>query len=196
MKNFKEFVNESIRPKQTIFYFPNATIFGLYMFEMEGQISDGKYENDKTKYDKWINTLSIKQGEPAYKSYFNLMKFDISDIYKEFKNTWGIRIYYYAKYSNVLNDFDLYNKVYSEGDDSYIRKLIENISKIIEDDKSYEDALKYFNEFSKKYNNISYLDKIFNEDIYNKYKNSKYSENDLMKDLETLSETFKNKIPY
>ena len=47
--------------KNTTIHFENASAMCLYFMEMEGQISDGKYENSRP-YDHWKWVLDINNA--------------------------------------------------------------------------------------------------------------------------------------
>lgn len=186
----------------TTFYFPNCSVLSLYCFEMEGQITDGKYENINTGWNKWFSCLNIKQGESGYESPYKIYPYTITDFYKKYIDDWGIRMYYYAKYANAVDNFNFIYNIYNiEKSRGWISTFIEYFCKAIESGKTFEETIEYiynmFDEYNKiipAVNNIKdYVDVLFNEHIYNKYKNSNYSLDDLKKDLRILAKTFKNK---
>lgn len=59
MKSILEYINEAVGHKQGALVFPNISSLLLYVYELEGQISDGKYEN-VSPLDHWKWVLDIK----------------------------------------------------------------------------------------------------------------------------------------
>lgn len=59
MKTILEYINEAQGHKQGALVFPNISSLILYVYELEGQISDGKYEN-ASPLDHWKWILDIK----------------------------------------------------------------------------------------------------------------------------------------
>lgn len=186
----------------TTFYFPSCSVLSLYCFEMEGQITDGKYENVNTGWQKWFSSYNIKFGESGYESPYKIYPYTITDFYKNYIDSWGIRMYYYAKYADAIDNFNFIYNIYKNVNLSgWASMFIEYFGKAVESGKTFEETMEFifnkFDEISKITPSINkikdYLNVLFNRYIYNKYKNSNYSLDDLKKDLRILAKTFKNK---
>lgn len=194
MKQLNNYINESLKTNTT-FYMPSAEVLSLYLFEAEGQISDGKYENEKTNWEKWFDKINFVQGDPGFKSRCKIYPYEFDDIIdiKEIE----IRMLTYGRLAKVL-EFDFIKELYVVDVYYDIRTFIEFIGNMLNENLSYNEAKIKFDKKIKSYSHMKknlseYLHKIFNEELYEKYKKSKYSLSELKSDIKLLDEVFINK---
>lgn len=196
MKDFSTYITESLGTTNMTLYCPSATVLALYLFEAEGQISDGKYENEDTNWEKWISKIKFVEGDPGYHTRLkHIYPYEFDDIIdiKEIKD----RMLIYGKIGKVLG-FDALKTLYEDDMHYYIRDVIEDIGRMIAKKASYEDIQKAIEERAddgifRKRGVPEYLPKVFNENLYQKYLKASYSTSELTSDIKLLDEMFRNR---
>lgn len=138
--------------KNLIIHFENAAAMVIYLWEMEGQISDGKYENSRP-YDhwKWINYVDnmVIDGKNGIEnsSIFRFSHYDgsfykkytLNEWFSEYIKKWrkekdtrykfGTRIIAFGKFGHIYPEitYDIVSKF------NYAEILLESIQSMIED---------------------------------------------------------------
>ena len=152
--------------KNTTIHFENASAMCLYFMEMEGQISDGKYENSRP-YDHWkwvldindavvdgtsgLENASYTRGWYCYGDEYR-KKYNLNEWFGKYirswrkdgnsEYTWATRIIAYGKFGKIYP-----NITYAELKKfNYICVMLESLQMAIERGKT--DPEKLFNELT------------------------------------------------
>ena len=185
--------------KDITIHFENASAMCLYCLEMEGQISDGKYENSRP-YDHWrwvtrvtdmivdgnkglegdgVYSRGMQRGETFVKKY-NLNEWFTQYIKRwrkknDAENIWATRIIAYGKLGKIFPDMT-YKQLINIGQIhillDYLQGLIETRETNV--DIIYDMLIKYISESFKDYLNEECLTLVLNKDFIEKFVNLKY----------------------
>lgn len=190
--------------------FANMATAAIFKMEMEGQISDGKYENTRPqnhwhwvtkKYEYHINEDDLGGDYPYRRLWsYNLREW-VGYIKKadngETSWEWARRVIYYAQFANVLSENDL-TTMMEEAD--YLRGLIETLGFYIKDHGT--DAYKWdaFIDYVKS-TRAWYINDLSKATLFTKKNADKfvaatgtYTLKDLRSDLLLMSETVNTQI--
>lgn len=198
--------------KDITIHFENASAMCLYCLEMEGQISDGKYENSRP-YDHWrwvtrvtdmivdgnkglegdgVYSRGMQRGETFVKKY-NLNEWFTQYIKRwrkknDAENIWATRIIAYGKLGKIFPDMT-YKRLINI---SQIHILLDYLqSRLIEMretnvDVIYDKLIKYINESFKDYLNEECLTLVLNKDFIEKFVNLKYDIKECKADCKSM----------
>lgn len=202
MGNLKEYINKSypnsLLPMyeskgETEIYFPTIAAALIYWFELEGQISDGYWENSRPfNHWKWISDAEIKidKDKCGYTGPTHRLRYSTEWLRKYVKKAlkgqggdynWTIRVFNYAKLGSVLTEAE-FNKI---NDKSDYRSILENMPEEPVDQAGLEAAYAT-SEYRKKY--WEGVKSFFTDDILKRYYESNYGWSEFEDDLE-LAET-------
>ena len=152
MKNITNYILESIGHNHISLVFPNMSSLILYKYELEGQISDGKYENSRPdEHWKWINnvgTIKIGKTPGCYNG-------ENSNLGTKYKNS-NTRRY------NIKNHRDI--KTIITKDSNEYDKFIKTATKLGIDTSGYEN--KEISIPNKKYNIDDFVKDYTNDNNY------------------------------
>ena len=198
--------------KDITIHFENASAMCLYCLEMEGQISDGKYENSRP-YDHWrwvtrvtdmivdgnkglegdgVYSRGMQRGETFVKKY-NLNEWFTQYIKRwrkknDAKNIWATRIIAYGKLGKIFPDMT-YKRLINI---SQIYILLDYLqSRLIEMGETnvdiiYDMLIKYIRTSFKDYLNDECLTLILNKDFIEKFVNLKYDIKECKADCKSM----------
>ena len=198
--------------KDITIHFENASAMCLYCLEMEGQISDGKYENSRP-YDHWrwvtrvtdmivdankglegdgIYSRGMQRGETFVKKY-NLNEWFTQYIKRwrkknDAKNIWATRIIAYGKLGKIFPDMT-YKRLINI---SQIHILLDYLqSRLIEMGETnvdiiYDMLIKYIRTSFKDYLNDECLTLVLNKDFIEKFVNLKYDIKECKADCKSM----------
>lgn len=151
--------------KNTTIHFENASAMCLYFMEMEGQLSDGKYENSRP-YDHWkwlcnvnnavvdgtfgLENTSYERGLCFSKEYRK--KYNLNEWFSKYirgwrkdgkaEYMWATRIIAYGKFGKIYPNIT-YNELKKF---NYVEVLLESLQMKIENGEN--DPEKLFNELT------------------------------------------------
>lgn len=198
--------------KDITIHFENASAMCLYCLEMEGQISDGKYENSRP-YDHWrwvtrvtdmivdgnkglegdgVYSRGMQRGETFVKKY-NLNEWFTQYIKRwrkknDAKNIWATRIIAYGKLGKIFPDMT-YKRLINI---SQIHILLDYLqSRLIEMGETnvdiiYDMLIKYIRTSFKDYLNDKCLTLVLNKDFIEKFVNLKYDIKECKADCKSM----------
>lgn len=198
--------------KDITIHFENASAMCLYCLEMEGQISDGKYENSRP-YDHWrwvtrvtdmivdgnkglegdgVYSRGMQRGETFVKKY-NLNEWFTQYIKRwrnknDAKNIWATRIIAYGKLGKIFPDMT-YKRLINI---SQIHILLDYLqSRLIEMGETnvdiiYDMLIKYIRTSFKDYLNDECLTLVLNKDFIEKFVNLKYDIKECKTDCKSM----------
>ena len=186
---------------------PNNSIMALYMFEMEGQISDGKYENSHPyNHWHWLNDVDniVKDSKCGISSEGRNRRIWVSNKYninewvtyingwrkgnEKYKNYgWATRVIGYAKFGMIYPELS-YEEMNNMRNISVLLELLqmlvekeennpEKIFNLLTDFSNYPWREEYYNKYK---NYITF-------DFVKKYLEIEYTTKDLKNDLKTLA---------
>lgn len=181
--------------KEYEIHFTTKGALAIYECELQGQVSDGYWENARpSNHWKWVtNTKSVydKDGN-FYTGPAHRIKYSTAWVLKYVRNAmknpdgdygWAIRIFNYGKFGSILPD----NKIDEFIKDAYnIRGIFEYLPK-----EKPEDIEKWLDEFTNgKDWRKDYVKAIkkFGVEYLDKFYDSKYDMNDFMDDLDAAEE--------
>ena len=197
--------------KDITIHFENASAMCLYCLEMEGQISDGKYENSRP-YDHWrwvtrvtdmivdgnkglegdgVYSRGMQRGETFVKKY-NLNEWFTQYIKSwrkknDAENIWATRIIAYGKLGKIFPDMT-YKQMINIGQIhillDYLQGLIETRETNV--DIIYDMLIKYISESFKDYLNEECLTLVLNKDFIEKFVNLKYDIKECKADCKSM----------
>lgn len=198
--------------KDITIHFENASAMCLYCLEMEGQISDGKYENSRP-YDHWrwvtrvtdmivdgnkglegdgVYSRGMQRGETFVKKY-NLNEWFTQYIKRwrkknDAKNIWATRIIAYGKLGKIFPDMT-YKRLINIGQIHILLDYLQ--SRLIEMretnvDVIYDKLIKYISESFKDYLNEECLTLVLNKDFIEKFVNLKYDIKECKADCKSM----------
>ena len=197
--------------KDITIHFENASAMCLYCLEMEGQISDGKYENSRP-YDHWrwvtrvtdmivdgnkglegdgVYSRGMQHGETFVKKY-NLNEWFTQYIKRwrkknDAENIWATRIIAYGKLGKIFPDMT-YKQLINIGQIhillDYLQGLIETRETNV--DIIYDMLIKYISESFKDYLNEECLTLVLNKDFIEKFVNLKYDIKECKADCKSM----------
>ena len=197
--------------KDITIHFENASAMCLYCLEMEGQISDGKYENSRP-YDHWrwvtrvtdmivdgnkglegygVYSRGMQRGETFVKKY-NLNEWFTQYIKRwrkknDAENIWATRIIAYGKLGKIFPDMT-YKQLINIGQIhillDYLQGLIETRETNV--DIIYDMLIKYISESFKDYLNEECLTLVLNKDFIEKFVNLKYDIKECKADCKSM----------
>ena len=197
--------------KDITIHFENASAMCLYCLEMEGQISDGKYENSRP-YDHWrwvtrvtdmivdgnkglegdgVYSRGMQRGETFVKKY-NLNEWFTQYIKRwrkknDAENIWETRIIAYGKLGKIFPDMT-YKQLINIGQIhillDYLQGLIETRETNV--DIIYDMLIKYISGSFKDYLNEECLTLVLNKDFIEKFVNLKYDIKECKADCKSM----------
>lgn len=198
--------------KDITIHFENASAMCLYYLEMEGQISDGKYENSRP-YDHWrwvtrvtdmivdgnkglegdgVYSRGMQRGETFVKKY-NLNEWFTQYIKRwrkknDAENIWATRIIAYGKLGKIFPDMT-YKQLINIGQIHILLDYLQ--SRLIEMretnvDVIYDKLIKYISESFKDYLNEECLTLVLNKDFIEKFVNLKYDIKECKADCKSM----------
>lgn len=198
--------------KDITIHFENASAMCLYCLEMEGQISDGKYENSRP-YDHWrwvtrvtdmivdgnkglegdgVYSRGMQRGETFVKKY-NLNEWFTQYIKRwrkknDAENIWATRIIAYGKLGKIFPDMT-YKQLINIGQINILLDYLQ--SRLIEMretnvDVIYDKLIKYISESFKDYLNEECLTLVLNKDFIEKFVNLKYDIKECKADCKSM----------
>lgn len=198
--------------KDITIHFENASAMCLYCLEMEGQISDGKYENSRP-YDHWrwvtrvtdmivdgnkglegdgVYSRGMQRGETFVKKY-NLNEWFTQYIKRwrkknDAENIWATRIIAYGKLGKIFPDMT-YKQLINIGQIHILLDYLQ--SRLIEMretnvDVIYDKLIKYISESFKDYLNEECLTLVLNKDFIEKFVNLKYDIKECKADCKSM----------
>lgn len=205
MKNiFKTICESGLSPRssemKTQMFFAETAPLLLFIGEMSGQISDGKYENSRP-YNHWLWVASNKNeyitktsDDLGYISnYEHVKKYTITDFIKYIKNgeKWANRMLYYGKLGHVFDDL----KVFKENDkidDEEASAICDTIEYIGDKNITTADELDMFekNEAPQYIKTaLSKSKKYLTDEVLQAFNEYEYDINDLKEDMESMNKT-------
>lgn len=202
MKSFNKFITEAMRSHYdglTVIHFESASAAFLYKFELEGQISDGKYENSRpASHWLWVtNTEVVIDGHAYYeelsadKSHIQHYRQRLKDYnLKEWpgyiesgKDDWAKRVLGYGRLGRVLERKEtLLHQLINEDNAEYIGYMVEY------DWVQGAEKNTPFEELSHRYDN-KVDSNICNKKVYDEFCKTEYTIRDLKNDLRSMAES-------
>lgn len=197
--------------KDITIHFENASAMCLYCLEMEGQISDGKYENSRP-YDHWrwvtrVTDMIVDgnkglEGDGVYSRGMQrggtfVKKYNLNEWFTQYikrwrkkndaENIWATRIIAYGKLGKIFPDMT-YKQLINIGQIhillDYLQGLIETRETNV--DIIYDMLIKYISESFKDYLNEECLTLVLNKDFIEKFVNLKYDIKECKADCKSM----------
>lgn len=174
--------------------FENMSALFIYKYELEGQISDGKYENSRpTNHWEWVgdpNTkITVSKELPiGYTGWEHQIKtYNLNDWPTRIKKgeIWAERVYAYGRIGKIAEKLGMGFESFNY----YDMALYENINyhmmhnpDLIPNYNSWKESLKgYLVDYFTKAN--------VTEELFNEFMNTDYNLNELKKDLKSMKMT-------
>lgn len=160
----------------------NMSQAALFVMEISGQISDGKWENSRP-YDhwKWVCHTDIKLSDKnCYTGGMHLKRYKVNTLFNEFMKygeIWPMRMYYYAKFGTILEEKYI-------NDLEEMRMHIEQIG-FNENINTLEELKSSLKDYQLKYWKPEF-DEVFSTENIMKFRKSEYSIKDMKNDLAKL----------
>ncbi len=182
---------------KTQMFFAETAQLLLFIGEMAGQISDGKYENDRP-YNHWLwvasndnEYITKASGDLGYISnYEHVKKYTITDFIKYIKNgqKWANRMLCYCKLGHVLDDLKVF-KANDKVDYNEASALCDVIEYIGEEniktlDELKEDEVPKYLETS-----LDKAKKYLTDEVLSKFNEYEYDVKKLKEDMAQMDET-------
>lgn len=195
-------------------HFSNISALLMYSLEMEGQLSDGKYENSSPR-DHWewtrrlfftvdgneFYTGSSRFRRPNKKYNLNEWLRNVKKILNgsDYDYDWAfsIRLYDYGRIGKCLNRDEIKSilMLYTSGLVSkiYINSYIGTIAEAFGDalrknpECTYEEMKSGLKSYEQ--NAFTKLQQFDNEDLFEKFKNTEYTFNDFKSDYDSMCKT-------
>ena len=203
--------------KNLTIHFKNTSAMCLYSLEMEGQISDDKYENSRPfNHWHWIGDVetAIVDGKMGIDSVGNNSRFGWEAGSKKYnlrewrsyinnwrkKNDhdylWATRIIAYGKFGRIYSDLT-WEKLQSLG---VVRIFLENLQGLIEEGETNPEEL--FNAITD-FNNYSWREKYYEQcnefitlDFIKKFLELKYDLKELKEDINSMEMSINTNINF
>jgi hypothetical protein len=191
---------------KTQMFFAETSQLLLYVGEMQGQISDGKYENSKP-WNHWlwvagqVEYITKCSGDMGYISNYSHDKtYTILDHIKYITKgeEWANRMLYYAKIGHVLDDLKFF-----KADDKIDPKEAQAICDVVEYMKDEPIASRSDLDELEKNNSPQYFknalktaSKYFTDEVLKAYSEYKYDIKNLKEDMGQMNETVNNYLGY
>ena len=202
MKHIDTFINKERKPKQqplTTMYFPSMSAFCLFAGEVQGQLSDGYWENTRPEsHWMWVTNMDYVVDEshdagyegPQHRIKNYSLKWMLQDLNKWLNNQdesyqWTNRFLNLGKAGTVLNKSQIKELVDNEDIFYTIHSLPEEPITYKEYEASLKDWKKRDWEKSKG---------ILNAAFFKAFYKSKYSLRDLKADLSDLEDSMNTKL--
>lgn len=190
---------------ENVLIFSNFRIASLYLMELEGQISDGKYENTRP-HDHWEwlwhNEVRMVNGDqkPGYYTthyYENRLKtYNLDEWpcwiankkgkYNDYE--WAKRVLAYGKFGKILDSMNFTDIRTLDKESGNIELMLETIQSFL--DSNENGTYKEFIEFAAKNFEwrMEYIAKVtlIDENMFEVFKNTEYDIKELRKDIKQL----------
>lgn len=178
--------------------FKSLAAYILYLWELEGQISDGKYENRKpTDHWMWINPdmkVTINPNKPLGYSgdKHAITSYNLTEWVKYIRSNdpeyyWATRVLFYGKFATYCMDESVIGNQPLLG---HLSAFVMDLGFSLENnpDLTFDE---WKNELSTYLNNKSYTEakEYITEEKFNTFKNSKYTVEDFWYDHRDMTKT-------
>lgn len=202
------------QPGRICLHFKNISALLMYSLEMEGQLSDGKYENSSPK-DHWywtrrtfftVDGNEFYTGSSRYRrpnKKYNLDEW-VRTIKKvltgsDYDSNWyfTIRLYEYGRMGRCLTKDELKNIIILNtgklADKIYINDYIDTIAEAFggalrkNPECTYEEMMKGLKPYEK--NAFTKLPQFNNEEFFERFKNIEYTFNEFKADYDSMCKT-------
>lgn len=204
MKSINTYINEARRSRYdnpTTIHFPSMSSFLIYKYEIEGQISDGYWENAYPyNHWQWISKASYVVDENSAIGYFgpkHSKKYDCSWIVDEYGKAlngvnddyrWLVRAMNYGHAGRVLDK----SKIDAIAENYDVEAIIGDLP---EEPIAYEDFEEMLS--AEKDWHLEYWEKaksILNKSFFKKYYNTKYTFRDFKFDVTEAQEAINTQL--
>lgn len=197
----QRFVLEAKEQQKTVIYFESISAYLLFVYELQGQISDGAWENSRpASHWKWVTNLDyeLTDDDAGYNGPKHSVRYDckwmIEYLNKWLKNKdddyqWCVRFLNFCRVGKIIDKNDL--KKYTDGADSDAFESI--ISKLPEEEVNQEGLENSLNDYYKE----KYWPKVkseINDDFLKKFYSTEYTMKDFKDDLRSVQESMNNKL--
>lgn len=200
--------------KNLTIHVPNTSVMCLYTMEMEGQISDGKYENSRP-FDHWKWVCNVKDivvdgsmgisGETWYHFGYTNKTYNINEWVtyingyrkgnKKYENyDWATRVIAYAKFGLIYPNIT-YKELMNLGE---VRIFLENLQSAIEAGETNPEVL--FNDITD-WKTYSWREKYYEKckdyitlEFVKKFLETNYDVKELKEDLKNLANSVNTEI--
>lgn len=206
MKGIVNYIKESrysrFNNTKTTLYFSSMSAFLIFKYEVEGQISDGYWENSRPfDHYKWINSnityVVDENHDMGYEGPTHNRKYNCSwittELNKALKGTnddyaWLSRAMHYGRAGRVFDKskIDLLSKKYAV---EYILEILPEEPITVEE---FENTLSKERDYVMKYWNDA--KDIINDDFLKKYYETEYTFKDFKNDVNDVQETINTQI--
>lgn len=208
MKSLQEYITEAYKKYDgvTVLHFENTSAACLYKFELEGQISDGKYENSRPEsHWLWVTNVEIVIDGNSYYEEFDSTKRN-EYYWKRLKNYnlrewpgyiekggdyyWAKRVLAYGRIGEVIDKLHIDVKKLFNGGDYYTETALGVIAEhwLDASEKNTPFAQITYPDYQKKYIN-AIGNNINNERVYNEFCNTVYTIKELKRDLQSMTKS-------
>lgn len=180
-------------------YFPNVASALIYLFELQGQVSDGYWENARpSNHWRWISNTKpvIDKDKCGYTGVQHQKIYSTDWLRKYVKKAlkgqakdydWTIRAFNYGKLGSILTDVDFLKITDKYG----YRSITENLPQEEVDHNGLEAAYNTA-DYKKEYWNQA--GSFFTDELLKKYYNSKYGWSEFEDDLDLAEEAMNTNI--
>lgn len=181
-------------------YFPNASSLLIYAWELQGQISDGYWENSRpSNHWMWVSKTNehIDKEKIGYTGPIHRIKYSTEWLRKYVKKAlkgqagdynWTIRVFNIGKFGSLLSESEAM-KLYNKDTCSYI---VENMPEDEVNQEGLKEAFTAGKDWRQKYWEES--GSFFTDEFLKKYYSSKYDWSDFEDDLDMATEAINTNI--
>ena len=197
MKGLSQFVTEARYQEPTTLYFQTTSAADLFKYEIEGQISDGHWENSRPdSHWKWLQDCTVvvdPNHEPGYVGPKHRIKYDckwlLDDLNKWLKShdedyEWTTRFLNYGKAGKIISDSQF--ETFSE----YAYKSI--IGDLPQEEVTAKELEASLPDYKKKYWDEVKGD--INDTFLKKFYKTSYTVRDLKVDIMDLNDTLNTQL--
>ena len=199
MKNINEFITEAKQESLTTMYFPSMSAFCLFAGEVQGQLSDGYWENSRpASHWRWITNMEYVVDEshdagyegPQHRINNYSLKWMIQDLNRWLNNQdkdyqWTTRFLNLGKAGTVLNK----NKIKELIDNNDIFYMIEYLP---EEPITYNEFEASLVDWKKQY--WEKAKGTLNSAFFKAFYKTNYTLRDLKADLSDLEDSMNTKL--
>ena len=209
-----------------ILNFSNLRSALLYKYELEGQISDGKYENARPyNHWEWITNTEIRidANAPEGTSRWVRKTYNLNEWFKYMHNgeNWAWRIMKYARFGLMFESKpELWNVLFEQA--RYIADALPDVTNdgikltreifdfaVQKEIARHEDLIKYYRSKEVGERQLKYIDErntaistlrtfqaAVTDEMIERYNDPTYTERELKRDLESMKRTVNTPFPF
>lgn len=195
MKSLSSYINESAK---TDIYFPNVSSAMIFAYELEGQISDGYWENSHPHdHWQWVSNVDVHvdPSKTGYTGPSHRLRYSTEWLRKYVKRAmkgekdylWAFRVLNMGKMGTVVSvsDFNRFKDSYA------FRVIVEHLPKDPVDAAGLEQEITSHSYLISYWNQVKVF---FTDSLLKKYYSSSYDFSDFEDNLEQAEEAMNTQV--